>query len=251
MTATRTADNWAALERQFSDWNDGTWIFRGVANETHGPVAKIGRPGTRREWGEEKKFDDGLRGIELEDAAYDADGEREAFERFKRQARPLMEAQSQPIDDWEWLALAQHYGLPTRLLDWTENPLVAVYFASLNSGDVLDEDGKHLDAALYVAGKPPEVNQNLLPLEDGHSGVGLFYPPHITRRIPSQNGVFTFHPEPTAEFVSDSLVKVAISWGGSFRIREKLDHYGINRAQLFPDLDGLAEHLQWRYKHSK
>ncbi len=251
MYSTQKIESWPALEDQFAGWSDGTWIFRGVANETHRPVAKIGRPGTRRKWGPEKEFEGGVRGKVLVDSTYDEAGEIQAFKRFKRHARPLMAAQPQPADDWEWLALAQHHGLPTRLLDWTENPLVAAYFASLNSGDVLGDKGQHLDAAIFVAKKPLEVALALNPFSDGHPGVGLFYPPHITPRIPSQSGVFTFHTDPTAEFVSDDLIKVPISWGECFRIREKLDHYGINPARLFPDLVGLSEHLGYRYKHGK
>jgi hypothetical protein len=53
--------------------------------------------------------------------------EDDIFKSFKRKSRSYLSCI--PEDDWEWLAVARHYGLPTRFLDWTKNPLVALYFA--------------------------------------------------------------------------------------------------------------------------
>jgi len=78
------------------------------------------------------------------------------------------------------------------------------------------------------------------------AGSGKFIPDRITPRITPQLGIFTIHSEPETEFISDNIDKLIIPNKIRGKLKNTLDTYGINRATLFPDLDGLAIHLTWQ-----
>ncbi|MGK0170899.1 MAG: hypothetical protein ACI9W2_002626, partial [Gammaproteobacteria bacterium] len=122
-------DSWGTLNDVVEAHSDqainGTpvtkWLYRGVTSADYELVPKIGRPHARTRF----DYDRTKRMMVAISEPYDAVGEIKAFEQFKRLAHPHLS--SITMNSWEWLAVAQHHGLPTRLLDWSENPLVAAY----------------------------------------------------------------------------------------------------------------------------
>lgn len=187
-------------------------VYRGVKDVSYKLVPKVGRI---------KNYN-----LELEE---------DILRLFEIYAVPFLDYK--PENRWEWLAIAQHHGLPTRLLDWTRNPLVATFFA------VEEETDK--DSALYafIADEELDLGEIPDPLKVNVEGVVLTS--HITRRIVAQSGLFTIHPNPLEPLRGIKVDKYIIPNSQREEFKRNLFTYGIHRGTLFPDLDGQARFIEW------
>ena len=207
----------AELHEIIEKYNARTVIYRGMKSVQYPLIPKIGRivppdSAKSKEW-----------------------NEKEILRLFKEQSLPYLDFM--PTNDWDWLALGQQYGLPTRLLDWTGNPLVACYFAV--------EQKSEDDSVIYAY-----RNQSYIDVEEHQDPfkfrqVGKFIPRHLTRRITTQGGLFTIHPDPHQPFTSDDMDKIIIPNPIRASLKETLNRYGVDRFSMFPGLDSLAAHIEW------
>jgi hypothetical protein len=150
-----------------------------------------------------------------------------------------------PENVWECLALAQHHGLATRLLDWSFNPLVATYFTCC---EIPEADG-----AVYLYDPIKFVKEDVLTIDDAPTG-SVFIPRAIAARILQQKGAFTVHNPPSEAIPlgphsvlegEDNQLKIVIPCEMKKELLLILDDYGINRVTLFPGLDGWSSHVNW------
>ncbi len=180
---------------------------------------------------------------------------------------------------WNWLATAQHHGLPTRMLDWTFSPYIAMHFATANTQrtecdgviwcvdyiavhrllprplrEILEREASNLITAEMLN----RVVQSLPELDalDPAPFVIFFEPPSLDERIVNQYALFSLvsssstllddwlaaHPETYRRIVIPARLK--------WEVRDKLDQANITERVLFPGLDGLSRWLTRHYSPS-
>lgn len=142
-----------------------------------------------------------------------------------------------PESDLEWLTIAQHHGLPTRLLDWTLSPLVAIFFAVSKHKDY--------DGAVYVYDIKRFKKESEIDLKSLDEIVA-FFPSHGTKRVTAQSGMFTVHPTNIQKLDNDEIKKIIIPNKEKRKILWRLYKYGIHPASLFPGLDGITEYIKFQ-----
>ena len=179
--------------------------------------------------------------------------ERQMLKEFQARSIPYLNPPPKEDEYWDWLAIAQHYGMATRLLDWTENPLAALWFAVRTP-----PDGKS-SGVVWVFRAPEE---EIATREESPSPFKLektvvFRPKHLTRTIIAQGGWFTAHklvgrekgfiPLERITRLKDYRSKISISHEAFADLRLELDLCGINQASMFPGLESLCAHLNQQY----
>jgi hypothetical protein len=201
--------------RAFLEWvdqhSDSAWVFRGMGDVDFRLLPSIGRVPN-----------------------YSLARERSVLAGFRR-AVPLHQSDN-GFRDWEYLALAQHHGVPTRLLDWSTNPLVAAYFAVSSTAGPRDVK---MDGATVSA--IPE-----------RSAVACRIVAIRVRRaqmLDPQSGLFSLHPQPNeswnaplgkSEHVFDII--------GEFRdfFVRRLFYLGVDPLYIMGGLDGLGARAAWQ-----
>jgi hypothetical protein len=176
---------------------------------------------------------------------------------------------------WDWLALGQHRGLPTRLLDWTYSPLVALHFATESPED-MDRDGVVWCVNFVEANKRLPLRLKRIMQREGSETLTtdmlepfgslrdfdrmartpflvFLEPPTVDKRILNQHALFSLMSSARADMEEwlqrypELARRVTVPAELKWEIRDKLDQANINERILFPDLDGLSRWLARYY----
>jgi FRG domain len=203
------------------------------------------------------------------------DRENELLQMFRARGAGYFEFAPHRDHTDQWLFLAQHVGLPTRLLDWSEGAMIALHFALKKNDSAVVWMLNPLELNALSADQPRRPNDlpRQFPLTwYGHSnpafqnlraawedsdelGVDLpiaVYPTYVHPRLRGQRACFTMHgkrKEGLAAMVADTRILRCLKLDPACRdtMRQELQLLGVTDSVLFPDLDGLAEELKQRF----
>jgi hypothetical protein len=194
--------------------------------------------------------------------------ERDLLHRFRRRAYPYV---GRTMTAGEAIFLARHHSLPTRLLEWTANALISLYFACSENQDkcagqvwALQYRSGGMDLDVFKLARRRNESALFRPLESRRApahpsaeyAIKVIHPFYNSPRLLAQDGAFTIHYDPWhsiehyqgMEFGEDYLdIEKLYSWiipeASKARILEDLSSLGITQRTVYPDLDGVAASL--------
>jgi len=240
----------AALDYLYNQFGQSDLWYRGVSHVGYELIPKVYRD---RLWERHENFEWWL------------------VTDFTHRARRFI-PDSHSYSDWEWYFTMQHYGMPTRLLDWTRGSLIALYFA------VREPSRGHIPCVYvlnpyWIDEVVNDVEEGLIystdidTISDEHCRVLSAYldsrkqapafplcvePPALNDRIHAQKSVFTVHGKYLNAFrilakreKNAQIAKLRFATGAAEHIKQELGEMGITEGTLFPGLEGLVKDLRF------